>query len=171
MAEIVNRVAKSKLKTIDLEDFYVEGKRTALDISQWLYEGFVLREKDFRVALQNHDWSQYQHQFVALHCSTDAIVPSWAYMLVSLHLQDYAKKVVKGSITDLELVLYTEQISKLDLTPFKNLPVIVKGCSQKPVPESAYLLLLQRLKGEVKSILYGEACSSVPLFKKKKQSQ
>ena len=167
MSEIINRVAKSKLETIDLEDLYIDGKRTQLDISQWLYEGLLLREKEFRAHLKAHDWSQYNNQLVALYCSTDAIVPSWAFMLVSVHLNNFAKKVVKGSLTDLNLALYAEQIQRFDATPYADLPVIIKGCANKPVPETAYLLLLEKLQPIAKLIMYGEACSSVPLFKKK----
>ncbi len=170
MAEIVNRVAQSKLKTIDLEDLYLEGERVELDISQWLYEGLLLREKDFRSALQSHNWEQYSNKYIALHCSTDAIIPSWAFILISVYLNEFASKVVRGSLTDLELVLYTEQIGKLDLKNYQNLPVIIKGCSNKPVPETAYLLLLEKLQPIAKSIMYGEACSSVPLFKRKKSN-
>jgi hypothetical protein len=170
MSEIINRVANSKLKTIDLEDLYVEGARTQIDISQWLFEGFLLREKDFRAALNTHNWNQYKNHLIALHCSTDAIVPSWAFMLVSIHLQRVAKKVIKGNITDLNLVLYTENIMQLDLSSYEDLPVIVKGCAHKPVPESAYLLLIAKLQPIAKSIMYGEACSSVPLFKKNNKS-
>ena len=170
MSEIINRVANSKLKTIDLEDLYVEGVRTQIDISQWLFEGFLLREKDFRAALNAHNWNQYKNHLIALHCSTDAIVPSWAFMLVSIHLQRVAKKVIKGNITDLNLVLYTENIMQLDLSSYEDLPVIVKGCAHTPVPESAYLLLIAKLQPIAKSIMYGEACSSVPLFKKNNKS-
>jgi hypothetical protein len=168
MSEIINRVANSKLRTFDLEDLYLGGKRVQIDIAQWLYEGLLLREKDFRTQLEVHDWKQYKNQLVALHCSTEAIVPSWAFMLVSLYLQDYALKVVKGTLQDLELVLYVEQIHQLDVSEFENLPVIIKGCADKPVPETAYLLLIEKLKPVAKSIMYGEACSSVPLFKKRK---
>ncbi|MGM0634671.1 MAG: DUF2480 family protein [Bacteroidota bacterium] len=170
MAEIVNRVAKSKLQTLDLEDLYQEGKRVSLDISQWLDQGFILKEQEFREQLKNHPWKDYQDCFVALHCATDAIVPSWAYLLVSTHLNPFAKKIVKGNFEDLELVLYTEEINRLDVSEYQDLPVIIKGCSNKPVPESAYLLVLQKLQKVAKSIMYGEACSSVPLFKKTKKS-
>jgi hypothetical protein len=165
--EIVNRVANSILVTLDLEDFYPEGKRVVIDISQWLFEGIVLREKDFREALRNHDWSQYQDCFVALNCSTDAIVPGWAYILVSLELRPFAKKTVVGSLETLESILYSEIIKSLDLNPYQNKPVIIKGCAHKPIPQNAFVLLAQRLQPIAKSIMYGEACSSVPLFKKK----
>ena len=165
--DIVNRVANSVLVTLDLEDFYPEGKRAIIDISQWLFEGIVLREKDFREALKNQNWSIYKDCYVALNCSTDAIVPGWAYILVSLELSPSAKKTVVGSLETLESILYSEIINSLDLEPYRNKPVIIKGCAHKPIPQNAFVLLAQRLQPIAKSIMYGEACSSVPLFKKK----
>ena len=167
MEEIINRVANSKLKTFNLEDLYPAGKRDTIDISQWLAEGFILREKDFRESLKNVDWSVYEHSYVALDCSTDAIVPAWAYMLVTTYLQPVARKVVVGSLINLETVLYSEIIQELDVSEFYNEYVIVKGCSNKPVPQNAYILLTQKLQSVVKSLMFGEACSSVPLFKAK----
>ena len=167
MEEIINRVANSKLKTFNLEDLYPAGKRDTIDISQWLAEGFILREKDFRESLKNVDWSVYEHSYVALDCSTDAIVPAWAYMLVTTYLQPVARKVVVGSLINLETVLYSEIIQELDVSEFKNEYVIVKGCSNKPVPQNAYILLTQKLQSVVKSLMFGEACSSVPLYKAK----
>lgn len=167
MEEIVNRVANSKLKTFDLEDLYPAGKRAQIDIAQWLIEGFILREKDFRESLKNHDWSAYKDAYVALYCSTDAIVPAWAFMLLTTYLQPLAAKVVLGSPAELETVLYTEIIKDLDVTPFEGEYVIVKGCSNKPVPQNAYILLTQKLQTVVKSLMFGEACSSVPLYKSK----
>ena len=167
MEEIVNRVANSKLKTFNLEELYLAGRREQLDIAQWLTQGFILREKDFRESLKNYDWSVYENCYVALYCSTDAIVPAWAYMLVTTYLQPVAKKVVVGSLADLETVLYTEQINALDLTGYQDQYVIVKGCSNKPVPQNAYILLTQKLQQVVKNLMFGEACSSVPLYKAK----
>ncbi|MFC4635380.1 DUF2480 family protein [Dokdonia ponticola] len=168
MEEIVNRVANSKLITFDLEDLYALGARMTLDISQWLEQGFILREKSFRESVSSHNWTTYQDAYVALYCSTDAIVPAWAYMLVATHLQGVAKKTITGSLETLETILYTEAISIVDVTPYQDRPIIVKGCSNKPVPENAYLLLIEKLHPVAKSLLFGEACSSVPLFKKKK---
>ncbi|WP_178986533.1 DUF2480 family protein [Winogradskyella helgolandensis] len=165
--EIINRVANSKLKVIDLEDYYPKGERVLFDIKDWLTEGLVLREKDFRAFVSEHNWSQYQDCYVALHCSTDAIVPDWAYMLIAIELQDYAKLANIGSLENLESILYTEIIANLDLSEYQNSPVIIKGCSNKPVPSNALVLLSQKLKPIAKSIMFGEACSSVPLFKKK----
>ncbi|MGM0390825.1 MAG: DUF2480 family protein [Bacteroidota bacterium] len=165
--EIINRVANSKLITFDLEDFYPSGERVLFDIKDWLLEGLVLRETIFREKASAHDWSQYRDTYVALTCSTDAIIPAWAYMLLSTHLNPYAKKTVIGDLQTLETILYSEIISKMDFSNLKDKPVIIKGCSHKPVPENAYLFLIERLQPVVKSLLYGEACSSVPLFKNK----
>ena len=165
--EIVNRVTQSKLVTFDLEDYYPEGKRLLLDIKDWLHEGFILREKEFRAYVAQHDWEQYKEAFVALHCSTDAILPGWAFMLLATKLQPYAQKVVQGSLVDLETSLFQSILEDLDLSEYKDKPVIIKGCSHKPVPSNAYLLITSRLQPIVKSLMYGEACSSVPLFKRK----
>jgi len=165
--EIVNRVANSKLKVIDLEDFYPNGRRVLFDIKGWLFEGLVLREKEFRAHVSSHDWSQYKDCYVALHCSTDAIVPDWAYMLISIQLQGIAQLTVIGSLEHLESILYTSIISDLDVSVYQDMPVIIKGCAHKPVPANALVLLSQKLKPIAKSVMFGEACSSVPLFKRK----
>ena len=168
MDEIINKVANSSLEVFDLEDYYPSGIRTQIDISQWLYEGFLLKEKDFREALKNHDWSQYQNHLVAIHCSTDAILPAWASILVTTYVSAFAKKVVLGTINDLETSLYQEILSKIDYTQYQDKPIILKGCSKKPVPECAYIFAIQELQKVAKSVMYGEACSAVPLFKKAK---
>ena len=165
--EIINRVAQSKLQVVDLEDYYQEGVRFVFDIKDWLYEGFVLKEKAFRQYVKDYDWSQHQDQFVVLHCSTDAIIPAWSYMLLTLELQPYAKKVCLGDLETLETLLYQETIASIDVEPYRDKPIIIKGCSNKPVPTNAYLLLSNKLKPVAKSLMYGEACSSVPLFKKR----
>lgn len=165
--EIVNRVAQSKLVTFDLEDYYSKGERKVLDIKDWLYEGFILREKEFRAHVDAHDWSMYQEAYVALQCSSDAIIPGWAFMLVASKLQPYAKKVVQGNLETLETALYQTILEKLDVTEFADKPIIIKGCSKKPVPENAYLMAVAKIQEVAKSIMYGEACSSVPLFKRK----
>jgi hypothetical protein len=166
MDEIVNKVANSVLEVFDLEDYYPSGIRTQLDISQWLLDGFLLKEKDFREALKNHDWSQFQNHFVVIHCSTDAIIPAWSSILVTVYLSPFAKKVVVGNLTDLETSLYQEILSTLDYSKYQDKPIILKGCSKKPVPESAYIMAIQKLQPFAKSIMYGEACSAVPLYKK-----
>jgi hypothetical protein len=168
MDEIINKVANSTLEIFDLEDYYPKGNRTQVDISQWLYEGFLLKEKDFRDALKNHDWTQYQDHFIAINCSTDAILPAWASILVTVHIAPFAKKTILGTIADLDTSLYQEILSKIDYSKYQDKPVIIKGCSKKPVPESAYIFAIQHLQSFAKSIMYGEACSAVPLFKKAK---
>lgn len=168
MEEIINKVANSSLEVFDLEDYYPSGIRTKIDISQCLHEGFLLREKDFRESIKNHDWSQYQNHLVAIHCSTDAILPAWASILVATYVSPFAQKVVLGTINDLETALYQEILSKIDYTQYQDKPIILKGCSKKPVPESAYIIAIQELQKVAKSIMYGEACSAVPLFKKAK---
>ena len=164
--EIVNRVANSALITIDLEDYYPKGVRICFDIKDWLHEGLVLREKEFRTFVNTHDWTVYENQFVALHCSSDAIIPGWAFMLIRLQLSGIANQVVVGDLETLETALYQMIINDLELSFCNNKPVIVKGCSNKPVPKNAYLFLINKLQPIAKSIMYGEACSSVPLFKK-----
>lgn len=165
--EITNRVAQSQLLTFDLEDYYPEGKRVVLDIKEWLYEGFILKEKEFRKQISDHNWAHYQNSFVALTCSTDAIIPGWANMLIASKLQPHAKKVVVGDLEQLETSLYQSIIENIDVTPFQDKPVIIKGCSNKPVPPNAYLWITSKIQTVAKSVMYGEACSSVPLFKKK----
>ena len=165
--EIVNRVANSVLVTIDLEEYYPNGERILFDIKDWLHEGLVLREKEFRTLIDAHDWSIYKNQYIALYCTSDAIIPGWAYMLIRLQLSGIAKQVVVGNLETLETTLYQKIIANLELDYCANKPVIIKGCSNKPVPQNAYLFLIDKLYPIAKSILYGEACSSVPLYKKK----
>jgi len=167
MEEIVNKVANSSLEVFDLEDYYPNGDRAQIDISPWLFDGFLLKEKDFREHLKNHDWSQYKDQYVAIHCSTDAIVPAWSAILVAIQLAPFAKKIVNGTIDDLDASLYEELLPKIDYSAYENKPVIIKGCSKKPVPMRAYILAAHYLQPFARSIMYGEACSAVPLFKKK----
>ena len=166
--EIINKVANSVLEVFDLEDYYPSGIRTQIDISQWLLEGFLLKENDFREALKNHNWKQYENHYVAIDCSTDAIIPAWASILVTVYLSPFTKKVVMGNLSDLETALYQEILPTLDYSIYQDKPVILKGCSKKPVPESAYVIAIQKLQPFAKSIMYGEACSAVPLFKKGK---
>ncbi|MFA9187075.1 DUF2480 family protein [Flavobacterium sp. FBOR7N2.3] len=168
MEEIINKVANSALEVFDLEDYYPKGIRTQIDISQWLLEGFLLREKDFREELKNHDWAQYQDHYVTINCSTDAIVPAWASILVAIQLAPYAKKVIDGNSEDMDAALYEELLPKIDYTAYKNKSVIIKGCSRKPVPTRAYVLAAHYLQPFARSIMYGEACSAVPLYKAKK---
>lgn len=163
---IVNRVANSDLMVIDLEDYYPIGRQDHIDISKWLFDGLVLREKEFRLAVDTHDWEQYKKSYVTIHCSTDAIIPGWAYMLISIKLSPYAEKIIVGNDTDLIASLFQEIISDMDLDPFKGKNIIIKGCSNKRIPQSAYVQLVSRLQPMANKIMYGEACSAVPLFKK-----
>ncbi|PHR72537.1 MAG: hypothetical protein COA67_04635 [Lutibacter sp.] len=166
--EIINKVASSKLVTIDLEDYYPQGKRVVIDIKDWLFEEIILREKDFRISVKEHNWSQYQDNFVALTCSSDAIIPSWAYLLITTSLAEFAKKIIVGDLSELETVIFQEIISDLPVEGFKNRPIIIKGCSEKEIPETAYVQLVSKLILVAKSVMYGEACSTVPLYKMKK---
>ena len=164
--EIVNRVAQSSLITFDLEEHYPKGERKTLDLSQWLEKGFILREKEFRTALKNFDFSAYKDSYVALYCSTEALLPAWANLLVTIHLQHIAKQVIWGTLEELEIAIFQSLIDAIDPTPFEGKPVIIKGCADKNIPATAYVALVQKLQPYVKSLMYGEACSSVPLYKK-----
>ena len=164
--EIINKVAQSSLEVFDLEDLYPVGFRSGVDLSQWLLDGIILKEKDFRASLKEVDWSEYSGQFVAVFCSTDAIVPAWSKMLVTTYLQPYAKAVFCCHFDEIDSYLYQNVLSKIDFSKYQDKPVIVKGCSKKPVPESAFVLTVQNLIPFAKSIMYGEACSAVPLYKK-----
>ena len=164
---ILNKVAQSGLISIDLEDWYPQGKCVEIDLADWLEGGFILKEKDFRAKIEEHNWQQYQDQYVAINCSTDAIVPSWAYLLMSLRLQPYAVKVIHGDLNLLEILIFEEVIAKIDIKPYQNQRVIVKGCSKRFIPDNAYIQLVNRLQPVVKSLFFGEACSSVPLYKAK----
>lgn len=165
--EIINRVASSKLVTFNLEDYYLEGKRYQIDIKEWLFDEFFLKEKDFRAFVSKHDWTQYKDGYVALYCSTDAIIPTWAYMLVQIQLQPYTRKTVLGNLEQLETSLYQTVIDALDVSEYEDKPVIIKGCSDKPVPPNAYVWATAKIQEVAKSVMFGEACSSVPLFKRK----
>ena len=165
---IPNKVANSVLVNFDLEAYIPNGSRTFIDISQWLEQGFLLREKPFREALITHDWKEYSRHYIALGCSTGAILPAWASLLVTSYLQPVAKTIVLGSLVELERQIFREMITELDLTSFKGKPIMIKGCSDATIPQDAYILLVQRLQSVAKSLFYGEACSSVPLWKVKK---
>ena len=166
--EIINRVVNSKLKTFDLEEIYPEGERIVLDIKDWLFQELILKEKDFRAFVKKHDWSQYKNSFVAVSCSVDAIIPSWAFMLVVSELTSFANKVVIGDLELLETAIYQELISFFDFKEYIDLPVIIKGCSNKPIPNSAYAFLIEKLQPIATSIMFGEACSTLPIYKQKK---
>ena len=168
--EIINKVSNSKLITLDLEKLYPEGERVLFDIKDWLFDQIILKEKDFRASVKSHDWSRYKNTYVALTCSVDAIIPSWAYLLLSSELAPYSKKIVVGNLELLETSLFQDIIQNLSIDSFKEKPIIIKGCAQKPIPPSAFSMLIHKLQPIAKSIMYGEACSTVPLFKKKQNT-
>ncbi|WP_128545685.1 DUF2480 family protein [Larkinella soli] len=165
---IINRVAKSGLVTLDLEEYYHPGERVVYDLKDNLYMGLILREKDFREFLKTHDWNQYAGKNVAVTCSEDAIVPTWAYMLLTLHLQPHAHLVVFGSLQDLEEKLYFDAIARIDPEAYHDARVVVKGCSKVEVPTSAYVEITRLLQPVVQSLMFGEPCSTVPLYKRPK---
>lgn len=165
--EIINRVANSKLKVFDLEDYYPSEPIELIDISQWLHEGFILREKEFRAALSEEDWTKYAGKIIGIHCSMDAIIPTWAMMLVSSYLVPYVAYVFQGGVQEVLHAYYLTKLEHLDYTVYRDLPVIIKGCAKKPVPEQFYVVALAKLTPHAKSVMFGEACSAVPIFKKK----
>lgn len=166
--EIVNRVSSNNsLVSLDLAEILPKNKKVIFDLKDCLYEGLILREKDFRQYCKNHDWSQYANQCVAITCSADAIVPMWAYMLVATYLQPIAAHVAYGSLTDLEKQLIQQTIDNLDLTPFEGKKIVIKGCSDLAAPEYAFTAITVKLLPVVNSIMYGEPCSTVPIFKQK----
>lgn len=166
--EIVNRVAESGLITINLEDFYPSGDRVLFDIKSLLFEELILKEKDFRDYVNMHDWSQYREKYVAVTCTADAIVPTWAYMLLASALQPFAKRVVFGDLAALEMMLFNEVIAqKLSPEMYRDKRVVIKGCGDKEIPASAFVEVTRILRPVAKSIMYGEPCSTVPVFKKK----
>ena len=168
---IENRVAKSPLTTLSLDEFYPQGERVELDIAPWLYERVMLREKDFREHVKNHDWSQYEGKYVAVYCSEDAIIPQWAYMLLAVNLKPHAKYFVYGSRETLELLLIEKELDKLNVEEYRDKPIIIKGCGDLPIPSHAYLKIAARLQPVVKSLMFGEACSTVPVYKKPREKK
>jgi hypothetical protein len=167
--EIVNRVAKSGIITINLEEFYPSGERVLFDIKDLLYQGLILREKDFREFVKKEDWSFYTDKYVALICSEDAIVATWAYMLLTTHLAPFVKKVVFGDLETLETVLYSEVLNNLNTNAYEGGRIVIKGCGDLPVPKAAFVEITRLLRPVAKSIMYGEACSMVPLYKQPRQ--
>ena len=167
MDEIVNKVAESSLEVFDLEDYFPDNHVVELDISQWLLEGFLLKEKDFREQLKNFDWSIYEDKYVGITCTTDAILPAWTFALVAVYLNPVALKVINGNLEAITIVWYEDILSKVDYSSHKDKPVILKGCSKKQVPQAVYTLAIQKLMLHARSIMFGEACSAVPLFKRK----
>ncbi|MBS1487909.1 MAG: DUF2480 family protein [Bacteroidetes bacterium] len=166
--QIVNRVAASSLVTFDLEELYVPGERVVFDLKDFLYQEIILREKDFRQHIKDHNWNFYKDKQVAMQCTVDAIIPTWAFMMVASALQPFAKSVVVGSLQDLETYLFLGQLQKVDWHKYLNAKVTVKGCSKVEVPTSAYVEAINKLNTVASSVMFGEACSTVPIFKQKK---
>jgi len=168
MAEtIVNKVAESGLITLDLEEYYPKEEIVVFDLKDYLFMELILKEKDFRTALQNHDWNQYQDKNVALTCTADAIIPMWAYMLVASYLQPFANEIIFGNKEAAISMLISKNLSKIRGEAFTDKRVVVKGCGDVQIPESAYVEITNKLRPFVKSIMYGEPCSTVPIYKKK----
>jgi len=164
---IVNKVASSGLLTLNLEEYYDQGERVLYDMKENLFHGLILREKDFREFIKTHDWASYAGKNVAIICSADAIVPTWAYMLLANKLKPFANEVVFGNLETLEAVLFTKALAKINLDAYAGERVVVKGCGDIDVPVSAYVEITNLLTPVVKSIMYGEPCSTVPVYKRK----
>lgn len=164
---IVNKVAQSGLVTLDPAAFYPAGERVMYDIKENLFQGLILKEKDFREFVKEHDWAQYQDKNVAITCSADAIVPAWAYMLLANRMAPYAREVVFGDAQVLETVLFEKSMAGANLEQYRDQRVVIKGCGDTEVPVSAYVELTKRLTPIAKSLMFGEPCSTVPIYKRK----
>ncbi len=167
---IINRVTNSALISLDLEGFYPQGERILYDIKENLFQGLILREKEFRGFIASYDWEKYKDKYVAIHCSADAIVPTWAYMLLASKLSFFARKVIFGNLQELENSLFQDALKSINLDSYKDAKVVVKGCSKVAVPEFAYVEIVQLLQPVAASIMYGEPCSTVPIFKRPKDN-
>ena len=163
--EIINKVAGSGLITIDLEEFYPKGERVLFDIKPLLFHELILKEKDFREFIKQHDWKGYHGKMVAITCTADAIVPTWAFMLVSIALEPFAKKIIFGTLETLEAILFNEALRSMTFSDYQDKRVVIKGCGNLPVSTNAYVELVKELRPYAKSIMYGEPCSTVPLYK------
>ncbi|MCH8330085.1 MAG: DUF2480 family protein [Bacteroidetes bacterium] len=164
---LINKVAESGLITIDLEDHVKLGEIAVFDLKGYLFQELILKEKDFREALKQLDWEQYQDKHVAVYCSTDAIIPDWAYMLVASNLEGIASSVLLGDEQTMQLQLVKEAVANIAIDKYKDKMVMIKGCGTERVPTSAYLEITNRLRPIVKSLMYGEPCSTVPVYKRK----
>lgn len=164
--ELVNRVAQSGLITLDLETFFPEGEIVAFDLKNYLFMEMILKEKDFREALKNHDWSSYQGKNLAVFCSADAIIPMWAYMLVATYAAPVVNDIIQTTPDRFVEAAFLKKIAALDLTEYAGKRMVIKGCSDQPVPPAAYLEITRRLQPIAQSILFGEPCSTVPVYKK-----
>ena len=164
---IINRVAESGLVTLDPENYFPKGETAVFDLKDHLFMGMILKEKDYREALKNIDWSGYQNKNVALFCSADAIIPVWAWMLAVSYLQPVAKEVIMGDEKELHKQLFLKNVSAIDINEFADKRVVIKGCGETPIGDYVYMEITKRLRPVVKSIMYGEPCSTVPVYKKK----
>jgi len=165
--EIINWVNQSGLTQIDLEDLRIPGERVFIDIKDQLFQGIALREKDFREFIAGHDWSNYVGKHVAVGCSEDAIIPTWAYMLLCVQLTPFVSTLVFGDLVELEKVLFDQALSKVNPADFQDAKIVIKGCSKESVPTDAYLKITQLFQPVAKSLFFGEPCSTVPLYKRK----
>lgn len=163
--KIVNKVAKSGLITIDLQNFAPKKEIVIYDIKENLFHGLILKEKDFRSFVKEHDWAQYRDKHIGITCSADAIVPTWAYMLLTTKFADYAASIHFGTREEVEENLYLEAIRQIDFSQYQDKRMVIKGCSDKPLPEAAFVSFTKKLHGVAKSIMYGEPCSTVPVYK------
>lgn len=164
---IINKVAESALTSLDLEEYYPEGETAVFDLKDHLFMGLILKEKDFRTALQTFDWEQFRDKNIAITCSVDAIIPMWAYMLVASYLNPVAREVVFGEEKNILQTLLVRNISQIKGEEYTDKRVVVKGCGDVPIPEAAYVEITNKLRPFVKSIMYGEPCSTVPIYKRK----
>jgi hypothetical protein len=165
---IINRVTNSALITFNLEDYYHGGDRVIYDIRQNLFQDLILKEKDFRAFVKDHNWQQYEGKNVALTCTTDAVIPTWAYMLLSSAISPFANIVVFGDLEALEQSLFQQALAKIDFAQFNDQRVVIKGCSKVEVPVFAYVEIMRLLQPITKNLMYGEPCSTVPIYKAKK---
>jgi hypothetical protein len=163
----VNKVAESGLITLDLENWYPRGATAVFDMKDYLFMGLILKEKDFREALKNIDWSVYQDKDTAITCTADAIIPVWAYMLVATYLQPVAKEIVMGDEKELHKTLFLKNLSTIDVQEYADKRIVIKGCGETPIADYVYMEITKLLRPVVKSIMYGEPCSTVPVYKKK----
>lgn len=167
METIRNKVAESGLITIDLEQYYPQEDPLVFDLKNFLFREMLLREKDFREAMEQHDWTVYQNKHVAVCCSSEAIIPMWAYMLVASKLTPVASRITVGNLDSAIREVFLNRIQQLDASQYADKRVIIKGCGEKEIPPYAYLAITEHLMPYVKSLMYGEPCSTVPVYKKK----
>ena len=165
--ELINKVAQSGLITIDLEDFFPKETIVEFDLKDFLFRGLILKELEFRAALKAHNWSEYKDKTVAVFCSADAIIPQWSFMLVSTYLATQTNKIYFGNAEKVEYNLFLENIKNLDAVKYTDGKIVIKGCGTKTVTGEAYLEMTKKLQPVVKSLMFGEPCSTVPIYKKK----